>query len=128
MPTVWDAPLISLLEVFELVALASLAACTVWLVFRSQPAALDARQKRVETISAALATKVDGIVDERAIWKVQGERLAEEVHTYLEQIERKRSSTAASASRIAGVQAAAAPDISSMSRNEQIALARSRIA
>jgi len=121
-PSVWDAPLISLLEVFELVALASLAACTLWLVVRSYPSALDGRQKRVEAISAELASKVAEIIAERAVWKLQGERLAEEVETYLGQIERKRSSTAASASRIAAVQ----PEVKleNMSRNEQIAMAR----
>jgi len=124
---VWDAPLISALEVFELIALASLAACTVWLLFRSYPSALDGRQKRVEAISAELASQVAAIVDERAVWKLQGERLAQEVSTYLDQIERKRSSTAASASRIKGAQLEAAPDIASMTRNEQIALARRSI-
>lgn len=116
--------LIPLLEVVELVLIAALLACTAWLFVRSLPAGLDFRQKRIEAISAELSSQVAAIVDERAVWKAQGERLAEEVSTYLEQIERKRSSTAAAASRIAAVQTRAAPDIGSMSRAQQIAHCR----
>lgn len=119
-----NVPLIPVLEVFELIALAILASCTVWLVVRSMPATLETRQKRIEAISAELASKVAEIIDERAAWKLQGERLAEEVSTYLDQIERKRSSTAASASRIAAAKPAAPADVSSMSRAQQIAHVR----
>ncbi len=113
------------LIVAEIVVFLSLAGCTVWLASRSLPAGLDARQKRIEAISAELSSQVAAIVDERAAWKAQGERLAEEVSTYLEQIERKRSSTAAAASRIAAVREPGPPDIGSMSRAEQIAHVRS---
>ena len=116
-------PLVPLLEVFELVVLATLTAGTVWLMVRSMPASLEARQKRIEAISAQLASKVGEIVDERAAWRLQGERLAEEVEGYLGQIERKRASTAASASRIAG---GAAPPVAvdKMPRADQLAWAR----
>ncbi len=117
-----DAPLISLLEVFELIALASLGACTVWLAVRSLPQALIERQKRVEAIVATLSTRVAEFADERVALKVQYTALGEEVENYLGQIERKRSSTAAAASRIAGVQALAGPpNVASMSRSDQIA-------
>lgn len=119
-----DLPLISVLEVFELVALATLAACTVWLLTRSMPVALESRQKRVEEIAAKSAASVAEIVDERAVWKAQGERLAAEVEAYLDQIERKRRSTAASASRLTTLKEP--PKLETMSRAEQIALARSR--
>jgi hypothetical protein len=122
---VLETPLLPVLEVLEIVAIAALTACTVWLGVRSLPQALIERQKRVESAVATFRTELETITGERAAWKAQGERLAEEVSTYLEQIERKRSSTAAAASRIAGAQATAAPpDINSMSRAEQIAYCR----
>ncbi len=119
-----NAPLIPLLEVFELVVLAALAAGTVWLVVRSLPATLEARQKHIETVVAGFSTRLTEIIDERAVWKLQGERLAEEVETYLGQIERKRASTAASASRIAGTQPAAQVPIEKMPRSDQLKWAR----
>jgi len=117
-------PQVPLLEVFELVVLAALAGGTVWLVVRSLPATLEARQKHLETVVAGFSARLTEIVDERAVWKLQGERLAEEVETYLGQIERKRASTAASASRIAGTQAAAPVDVSKMPRADQLRWAR----
>lgn len=114
-----------ILEVLELVSLAALVACTVWLALRSMPAGLLARQKRVEEVAARVTVEVESIVAERATWKAQGERLAEEVSTYLDQIERKRSSTAAAASRLkANQELAAPPRVESMSRVDQIAHAR----
>lgn len=122
LPPVLDVPLISALEVFELVAIAALAGCTAFLFRRSMPATLESRQKRIEAISAELSSRVVEIVDERAVWKAQGERLAEEVSGYLDQIERKRRSTAASASRI---QADTEPvEVSKLPRAQQIAMAR----
>ena len=53
------------------------------------------------------------------------ERLAEEVHGYLDQVERKRASTAASASRLKG-NGPEAVNVGQLSRAEQIAWARSR--
>lgn len=120
-----DLPLISVLEVFELVAISTLAVCTVWLITRSLPATLEARQKRIEAISAELASKVAEVVEDRTLWKLQSERLATEVETYLGQIERKRASTAASASRLAP-QNAKPVSIDKMSRADQIAMARQR--
>jgi len=109
-------------ELTVLVALASLGACTAWLLLRSMPATLEARQKRVEAVVAALGTRVAEFSDERVALKVQYTALGEEVENYLGQIERKRSSTAAAASRIAGVQALAGPpNLASMSRSDQIA-------
>jgi len=116
-----DASLLTLLDIVVLMLLASLGACTWWLVVRSLPQALIERQKRVETLVEQFRTEVQSIGAERAEQRVQGERLAEEVSTYLEQIERKRSSTAASASRIAGVQNQRPPDLASMTRADQIA-------
>jgi len=114
-----------ILEVIELVAIASLVACTVWFARRSLPAGLLARQKRVEELVAGAHIEVEAIVQERAAWKAQGERLAEEVSTYLEQIERKRASTTAAASRIKAAQdTGAAPDLNSMSRVDQVSYAR----
>lgn len=127
MAPVLDVPLISVLEVFELVCLAGLTACTVWLVRRSLPATLETRQKRIETVVADFGAQLAAIGDERALWKVQGERLAEEVETYLGQIERKRSSIAASASRIDRAPAAGqAVKPSDLSRADQLAWARSQ--
>ena len=116
-----DAGLLTVAEVVILVSLASLTACTVWLAVRSLPQALIERQKRVEAIVEQFRTEVQSIGAERAEQRVQGERLAEEVSTYLDQIERKRSSTAASASRLAAVQTQfQQPDIASLSRADQI--------
>jgi len=123
---VLDMPLISVLEVFELVSIATLAACTVWLIVRSMPATLEARQKRIEGISAELASKVAEVEADRTLWKLQSERLATEVETYLGQIERKRASTAASASRMAPAGNAKPVSIDKMSRADQIAMARQR--
>lgn len=119
----FEAPLISMLEVFELVAISGLIGCTVYLFRASLPATLESRQKRLEAISAELSARVVEVVDERAVWKAQGERLAEEVSTYLDQIERKRRSTAASASRVTAAQE---PQIKveDLSRAEQIAHCR----
>ena len=116
-----DVP--QIIEIFELVMIFSLAACTAWLARRSMPATLEARQRRIEAIPAEVSAKLAEIMDERALWKVQGERLAEEVHGYLDQIERKRSSTAASASRISAAQPAQVR-VEDMSRAQQIAYAR----
>lgn len=124
-----NGPLLPILEVFELVALVGLAACTVWLALRSFPAALQSRQKRVENIVEGLRTELAQIVDQRTAWKAQGERLAEEVSTYLDQIERKRASTAASASRLKRSQTENAEPIqpNQMSRGEQLEYARRSI-
>jgi len=119
-----NAPLIPLLEVIELVAIFFLAAGTIWLFVRSLPAALESRQKRVEQLVAQFHTDLAQISDERALWKVQGERLAEEVEGYLGQIERKRASTAASASRISTTQAGPQIPIDKMPRADQLAWAR----
>jgi len=120
---VLDLP--QLVEIFEIVAICLLVACTAWLVRRSMPATLEFRQKRIEAISAELASKVGEIVDERAVWKLQGERLAEEVEGFLGQIERKRASTAASASRIdKGGAAQVKP--ADLSRADQLAWARAQ--
>jgi len=114
-----------ILEVLELVSLVALAACTVWLARRSLPAGLLLRQKRVEELVAGCGIEVESIVQERAAWKAQGERLAEEVSTYLDQIERKRASTTAAASRIAAVKGnGEPPNVDTMSRPQQIAYAR----
>jgi len=114
-----------ILEVLELVALGSLVACAVWFARRSLPAGLLARQKRVEELVAGAQVEVEAIVQERASWKAQGERLAEEVSTYLDQIERKRASTTAAASRIASAKdQGRAPDLSGMSRHDQVSYAR----
>jgi len=125
-PPVGGPPLLPLLEVFELVVLASLVACTLWLARRSLPAGVLLRQKRVEELVAGCTVEVEAIVQERAVWKVQGERLAEEVSGYLDQIDRKRASTTAAASRMksAGEANAARPNIGALSRTDQIAYAR----
>jgi len=118
------------LIVVSIIAILALAACTVWLTIKSLPAGLESRQKRFEAKVADLATRVAEIVDERSVWKAQGERLAEEVSGYLEQIERKRSSTAAAASRIAGRQPQLQqerPNLGTMTRSEQIAHARAQL-
>ena len=118
---------IPLLEVIELVVLASLVACTVWLARRSLPAGVLLRQKRVEELVAGCTIEVEAIVQERAVWKVQGERLAEEVSGYLDQIDRKRASTTAAASRMKSASEANArpTNLAAMSRTDQIAYARS---
>jgi hypothetical protein len=118
-------PLIPLIDVLEIVAIAALAVGTVTLAVRSLPSGLIARVRRAETIVAEFKTDLAAIVDERTAWRVQGERLAEEVGTMLDQVERKRSSTAAAASRmkLAG-EHAAAPRIEDMSRAQQIQHAR----
>ena len=121
-----EAPLLSILEVFELVALAFLGLGMVWLMVRSMPATLETRQRHMEGVVSSFDTRLTEIVDERAVWKLQGERLASEVETYLGQIERKRASTAASASRMAGAQNPQPVSIDKMSRGEQIAMARRR--
>jgi len=125
-PPVGGPPLIPLLEVFELVILASLVACTVWLARRSLPAGVLLRQKRVEELVAGCTVEVEAIVQERAVWKVQGERLAEEVSGYLDQIDRKRASTTAAASRMKSAQEATngPVDFGSMSRTDQVSYAR----
>ena len=113
-----------MVRVAGIVGFLTLGACTGWLTLRSLPAGLEARQKRLETIVAGYKTDLAAIADERTAWRVQGERLAEEVSTLLDQVERKRSSTAASASRI---KAAAEPEPVSpenMSRADQILWAR----
>jgi hypothetical protein len=116
-----------ILDVRVIVSLLGLGACTVWLALRSQPAALTSRQKRVEDVVAGFGVELETISSERATWKVQGEKLAEEVSTYLDQIERKRASTAASASRIAAVTGKnGAEDVGSMSRQEQLNYVRSK--
>ena len=107
-----NAAVLTALDVAVLVAISSLVACNWWLIARSLPQALIERQKRVETLVEQFRTEVQSIAAERAEQRVQGERLAEEISTYLEQIERKRSSTAASASRWAP----ASPTASALSR------------
>jgi len=120
---------VPVLEVVEIVGLLALAACTGWLALRSLPAGLRSRQDHVEEVTAGLSVEVQAIVAERATWRAQGERLAEEVSTYLEQIERKRSSTAAAASRLKKKEEVGqAPiDAANMSRSDQIALARRQL-
>ena len=115
-----NAAILTGLDVLILVSLASLVACTAWLTIRSLPQALIERQKRIEAVVEQFRTEVQSIAAERAEQRVAGERLAEEVSTYLEQIERKRSSTAASASRIAGVQNQQPPNLATLSRSDQI--------
>jgi len=110
-------------EVVEIGVLASLVACNTWLVVRSLPAALIERQKRVEGVVEAFRTEVQTITAQGAEQRVAGERLAQEVSTYLDQIERKRSSTAASASRMASAQPPAI-NVAQMSRADQIAYLR----
>jgi len=122
-------PLLPLLEVVEIAVILALAACTGWLALRSLPAGLRSRQNHVEEVTAGLSVEVQAIVAERATWRAQGERLAEEVSTYLEQIERKRSSTAAAASRLKKKEenGQATGDPANMSRADQIALARRQL-
>ncbi len=110
------------LEIVELVAILALGAGAWLLHTRTAPAALERRQKRVESQVVEFGTQVDSIVAQRATWKAQGEALVEEVETYFERIEKKRASTAASASRAA--QAAAPVDVSALPRGQQIAIAR----
>lgn len=116
-----NASILTALDVLVLVSIASLLVCNGWLLRRSLPQLLIERQKRIEADIEGFRTEVQSIAAERAEQRVQGERLAEEVSTYLEQIERKRSSTAASASRIAGVQRQQPPDLANMTRADQIA-------
>jgi len=120
---------VPVLEVIEIVGLLALAACTGWLALRSLPAGLRSRQDHVEEVTAGLSVEVQAIVAERATWRAQGERLAEEVSTYLEQIERKRSSTAAAASRLKKKEeiGQTSGDPAQMNRAEQIALARRQL-
>lgn len=123
--TVVDVP--QVIEIFEIVMIFSLAACTGWLVTRSLPQALIERQKRVEGVVEQFRTELQSIVAQGAEQKVAGERLAEEVSTYLDQIERKRSSTTAAASRIAAASPQSVPqpvNVAALSRNDQIAYAR----
>lgn len=111
------------IELFEIGMILALAACTVWLGVRSLPQALIERQKRVEGVVEQFRTELQSFVADRAAWQAQGERLAEEVSTYLDQIERKRSSTAAAASRLAATNPNLVPapvNAASMSRAEQI--------
>ena len=122
-----EAPLLSILEVFELVALSFLGLGMVWLMVRSLPATLEGRQKRIEGIVSGFDTRLTEIVEAGAAQRVQFQTIAQEVETYLGQIERKRASTAASASRIAGTQNPAPVSIDKMSRAEQISMARKRM-
>ncbi len=113
------------LDVAVLVTLVSLVASTAWLAVRSVPAGLLARQKRVEEIAAGVQVQVEEITSDRATWKAQGERLAEEVSGYLDQIERKRASTTAAASRLKGLKDAnGGLKVEEMSRAQQIARCR----
>lgn len=124
-PPVGGSLQLPILEVIELVTLAALVACAVWFARRSLPAGLLLRQKRTEELVAGCQVEVEAVVAERASWKAQGERLAEEVSTYLDQIERKRASTTAAASRIqAAKEVGATPDVGGMSRVDQVAYAR----
>jgi len=110
------------LEVFEIVSLVALAACAVWLTRRSMPARLEFRQKRIEGIVAEFDARVTEIVEAGAAQRVQFQSMAQEVETYLGQIERKRASTAASASRLS---ASAEPvKVENLSRADQLAWAR----
>ncbi len=113
------------LEVLELVAIVALGAGAWLLHTRTAPAQLERRQKRVEGLVADFGAQLDAIISQRAAWKAQGEALVEEVSTYFDRIERKRASTAASASKVA---AAAAPqNVNELPRGQQIALARRHI-
>jgi len=111
--------MLSLFQVLELVAFSSLAACAVWFARRSLPAALIERQKRIEAVVERFRTDLEAVVAQRTEQKLQGERLAEEVSTYLDQIERKRSSPTAAASRIAAKMPQPI-NVGAMSRHEQI--------
>ncbi len=111
-------------EIFELVVIGLVGAGAWWLYTRSAPATLERRQKRVENQLVEFGTQLDAIVAQRASWKAQGEALVEEVSTYFDRIERKRASTAASASKVA---AAAGPvDVTKLPRGVQIQMARQK--
>lgn len=125
-PPVGGTLQVPVLEVIEIVGLLALAACTLWLALRSLPAGLISRQRHIEEVTAGLSVEVQAVVAERATWKAQGERLAEEVSGYLDQVERKRSSIAASASRLKAKDGEGVK-VDSLSRVDQIALARRQL-
>lgn len=127
LPSVGGLPQLPLVEVVELVAIVALAACTIWFWRRTTPAALERRQINVERTIAALGAEVDQTTALRATWKADVEGLAATVEDYFGRIEKKRASTAASASRAERALAANAGgvgDVTSLSRSDQIAWAR----
>jgi len=112
-------------ELLELSAILGFGVGGVLLYRRSAPATLERRQKRVESTCVELGGQLDEISAQRAAWKAQGEALTTEVETYFDRIERKRASTAASASKIS---AGSAPvNVNSLPREQQLAWARGRL-
>ncbi len=116
------------LEVVEVGGLVVLAACTIMLAVRSAPAQLERRCKAVERTCAALGSQVDETVALRATWKADLETIAGSEEDYFGRIEKKRASTAASASRIKRAEAVNdAPAPESLGRADQISWARQQL-
>ena len=122
-----EIPIALVVSVVELCAIVAICVGTVLLWRRSAPAALEKRQRQVETSCLELGTQVEKIASQAGAWKVASETVLEEVETYFDKIERKRASTSASASRLSALQGnAGAPgaDLSKLPRAEQIRAAR----
>lgn len=125
LPPVGGALQLPLVEVVELVAIAGLVACTVWLGRRGTPATLERRQKAVERTCAELGATVDETSALRATWRADLERVSATVEDYFARIEKKRASIASSTSRAERAAANAQPAaISELPRAQQIELAR----